>query len=389
MNKAIQKTTSLRSQSDFSASVKVVQNSAICDIAILIDEIVSVVDPYAILEYFGATHITNRGRYISCTCPIHKGDNPDGFCVYIHDSSGLPIFFWKCYTHNCDAEYQRNIIGFVMACSSMSFDEAVRFLCQYTGINIEDFEDDKVSISEIENRRSLSSVCRALSKINNTEIDFTKVKNPYLNEDFVARSLRRRNLYFKERGFSDLVLDTFEVGHCCPPDSPWSYASCASRAVIPIRDENFRLVGISGRAEMEVDRKIDNKYRILSGSNKSGVLYGYYLSKAYIEEKKSIILVEGFADLWKCWMAGIKNVVAVMGKKITDQQLKLILSSSHRALICFDYDNGRNEESVIQIKKTLSQFINTDIGFISIENDLGGSSVESVKDFFGNYTRYI
>ena len=88
-------------------------------------------------------------------------------------------------------------------------------------------------------------------------------------------------------------------------------------------------------------------------------------------------------------MAGIKNVVAVMGKKITDQQLKLILGSSHRALICFDYDEGRNESSVIQIKKTLSQFINTDIGFISVENDLGGSSVDKVKEFFNNYKRYI
>ena len=88
-------------------------------------------------------------------------------------------------------------------------------------------------------------------------------------------------------------------------------------------------------------------------------------------------------------MAGIKNVVAVMGKKITDQQLKLILGSSHRVLICFDYDEGRNESSVIQIKKTLSQFINTDIGFISVENDLGGSSVDKVKEFFNNYKRYI
>ena len=389
MNKVIQQQAILRSQSDFSAGANVIQQSTICDIAILIDEIVSILDPYALLEYFGATKIVDRGRYITSTCPVHKGDNPTGLCVYKSDASGIPMFCWKCYTHNCEAEYQRNVVGFVMACSGMTFDEAIRFLCQYVGINIEDFEEDKVSIAEIENRRSLSSVCRALSAMQDAEIDLTKVKNPFLNEEFVERSLKRRNLYFKDRGFSDLVLDTFEVGHCCSPDSPWNYASCSSRAVIPIRDENFRLVGISGRAEKDVDKKIDNKYRILSGSNKSGVLSGFHLSKSYIEAKRSVVLVEGFADMWKCWMAGVKNVVAVMGKKITDKQLRLILGSSHKALVCFDYDEGRNESSVLGIKNTLSQFINTEIGFISTNNYLGGSSVEKVKEFFGNYARYI
>ena len=119
------------------------------------------------------------------------------------------------------------------------------------------------------------------------------------------------------------------------------------------------------------------------------MLYGFHLSKSYIEAKRSVVLVEGFADMWKCWMAGVKNVVAVMGKKITDKQLRLILGSSHKALVCFDYDEGRNESSVLGIKNTLSQFINTEIGFISTNNDLGGSSVEKVKEFFGNYARYI
>lgn len=380
---------SLRCQSDFSASVNVLSQSTICDIALLVEQIVSAIDPIAILEHFGAERVKANGRYLSCCCPIHKGDNPTGFCVYIKDNSGLPVFSWKCYTHNCETDYQKNIVGFVMACGGMTFMEAVRFLCSYTGIDIGDYEEDKITIEEIESRRSLASVCRSIRSLSNIELDLDKIKNPFLNEDFVERSLKRRNLYFKNRGFDDLTLDTFEIGHCCAPDSPWQYAACPSRAVIPIRDENFRLVGISGRAEKEIDKKIDHKYRILSGSDKSGTLYGFYLAKPYIEEKRSIILVEGFADLWKCWMAGIKNVVAVMGKKITDRQLKLIIESSHKALICFDFDDGRNESSVYKIESLLSQFINTDVGFISKKGDLGGSTVEQVKDFFSNYVRYI
>lgn len=62
--------------------------------------------------------------------------------------------------------------------------------------------------------------------------------------------------------------------------------------------------------------------------------------------------------------------------------MKLIIESSHKALICFDFDDGRNESSVYKIESLLSQFINTDVGFISKKGDLGGSTVEQVKDFF-------
>ena len=216
----------------------------------------------------------------------------------------------------------------------------------------------------------------------------TRTKNPFLNEDFVKRSLERRNMYFKNRGFTDNVLDIFEVGHCAPPDSAWSYAQCKSRAVIPIRDENLRLVGISGRAETEV-KQGDSKYRILSGSDKEGTLYGLCYSRPYILRNGSVVIVEGFADLWKCWMAGIKNVVAIMGKDITDRQLVKIIKYATNAFICFDYDNGRNEENVIQTKKRLSDFMSVKYAFISDNNDIGGSSVDEVKDFFNRYKRFV
>ena len=78
-----------------------------------------------------------------------------------------------------------------------------------------------------------------------------------------------------------------------------------------------------------------------------------------------------------------------MGKDITDRQLVKIIKYATNAFICFDYDNGRNEENVIQTKKRLSDFMSVKYAFISDNNDIGGSSVDEVKDFFNRYKRFV
>lgn len=375
-----------QSHSDLFGKLDIIDNSLFKDIVMVREEILQRLDVRSLLEYFNMQNFSTIKGEIRCPCPIHRGTH-NNFRIKYTDSFGTPMFRWNCFSHLCEKDTSSDIFGFVQSMNNCSFYESIKFLLDFVGLTVNDVHST-MSKEQIMSRNELTRICAELERLNGSQIDMTRTRNPFLNEDFVKRSLERRNMYFKNRGFTDNVLDVFEVGHCSPPDSAWSYAQCKSRAVIPIRDENLRLVGISGRAEMEV-KQGDSKYRILSGSDKEGTLYGLCYSKPYILRNGSVVIVEGFADLWKCWMAGIKNVVAIMGKDITDRQLIKIIKYATNAFICFDYDNGKNEENVINAKKRLSDFMSVKYAFISENNDIGGSSVDEVKDFFNRYKRFI
>lgn len=388
MNKiATQKVELLQNHSDFYGKLEIVDNGIFKDVAMIRDEIIQRLDAQSLLEYYNIPNFSNARGEIRCPCPVHRGTH-NNFRVKFLDSLGTPMFRWNCFSHLCEKDVGGDVFGFVQAMNNCSFYESIKFLMGFVGLTTEDVRTN-LSMEQIKSRNELTRVCAEIERLSGIGFNIGRSKNPFLNEDFVRRSLERRNLYFKKRGFSDNVLDIFEVGHCSPPDSAWSYASCKNRAVIPIRDENLKLVGISGRAETQNIEQGDSKYRILSGSDKEGTLYGLCYSRPHILKNGRVIVVEGFADLWKCWMAGIKNVVAVMGKDITDRQLMKLVKYATSAFICFDYDCGRNKENVIKVKRKLSNFMSVDFDFISENNDLGGSSVDEIKDFFGKHKRYV
>jgi DNA primase len=376
----------MQTHSDLFCKLDIIDNNLFKDVAMIREEILNRLDVLSLLEYFGIQNFSTIKGEIRCPCPIHKGMH-NNFRIKYTDSFGTPTFRWNCFSHLCEKDTSSDIFGFIQSMNGCSFYESIKFLMDFVGLTVGDVSSG-MSREQIKSRNELTRVCSELERLNGSNIDMTRTKNPFLNEDFVKRSLERRNMYFKNRGFSDNVLDIFEIGHCSPPDSAWNYAQCKSRAVIPIRDENLRLVGISGRAETDV-KNGDSKYRILSGSDKEGNLYGLCYSRPYIVQSGNVVIVEGFADLWKCWMAGIKNVVAIMGKDITDRQLFKLVKYATNAFICFDYDKGKNEENVIETEKKLSCFMSVRHAFISEDNDLGGSSIEEVKDFFNRYKRFI
>lgn len=379
------------SQKSFSGKFTVVDDKILYSkIISLREEFISRIDPVDFLEYIGAENIRVSAREIRCKCPIHDGRNPNSLSVKIINLGGNKDFRWKCYSNGCHEEHGSDIIGLLMAKEEITFPDAVRHLISYAGMSDDEFTgivNVHYSEDEINSRNELSKICAELSRYREIRPNIESV-HAYMSEEFIERSFERRNQYFINRGISEHVLNVFEVGHCSPPDSPWAFSAHKSRAVIPIRSEDFKLVGVSGRAIDKEIAKKDSKFRFLPGSDRYNILYGLYLSRPYIEEKRSVIIVEGFADLWKCWMAGYKNVVAVMGKKLTDVQTDKILKLCHRAFICFDYDQGRNDENVRDIADGLSSFINVEYGFVDKEKDLGESSVEEIRNFFEKYPKY-
>jgi hypothetical protein len=49
---------------------------------------------HALLARMGAYKLTMRRGQIRCTCPLHRGNNPQAFAVWF--DKGIP--YWRCHT---------------------------------------------------------------------------------------------------------------------------------------------------------------------------------------------------------------------------------------------------------------------------------------------------
>lgn len=274
------------------------------------------------------------GTQIRSPCPLHGGKRRDSFSILYTSRENNPMFHWMCRT---DCQADGDIIDFVMRKNSCSFEDACQFLATMYGINIKDMESEIAPPEVIASRKELVQLHKEVSNIMemNGSAEFTP--GEYINEEYIAKCVARRNNYFSDRGFLTETLDLFEVGFCPAYDSPWKRNPFRpERVTIPLRDENFRLVGISGRVMKEHEDV--PKYQIVKGSNKRDILYGLYFTLPYIVASREAIVVEGFADLWRCWEAGYRNVVALCGKDVLDFHIHKLLSICHSVVNALDED---------------------------------------------------
>lgn len=143
---------------------------------------------------------------------------------------------------------------------------------------------------------------------------------------FALRGIDTRHPYLTQRGISPATAQWFGVG---------MYAGAgflAGRCVIPIRDEQGRLVAYAGRAV----HGEEPKYRFPAGFRKSQVLFN--LDRAIQTGSDQAIVVEGFFDALKVHQAGHPAVVALMGSSFSQRQSDLLLSHFARLTLLLDGD---------------------------------------------------
>ena len=168
------------------------------------------------------------------------------------------------------------------------------------------------------------------------------------------------------------TIETFQIGFCTTFRD-----ELYGRITIPIYDEENRLVGLCGRTIVEGK----SKYKFLANKLKGNLLYNLNLALPYIKENKKMVIVEGYKDVWKCWEAGVKNVVALMGNIATEDQIRLIKKYSYfNVILALDNDKG-GREGILKLKEEL-RFI-CRIQTINIpehRKDLGECTKEEVEN---------
>ena len=118
----------------------------------------------------------------------------------------------------------------------------------------------------------------------------------------------------------------------------------------------------------------------MGNKTKSTLLYNLNLALPYIKKEKKMIIVEGYKDVWRCWEAGVKNVVAIMGNIVTEDQIRLIMKYSYfNVVLALDNDKG-GRDGILKLKEELRFLCRIQIIQIP-ENrkDLGECTIEEVR----------
>jgi DNA primase len=176
--------------------------------------------------------------------------------------------------------------------------------------------------------------------------------------------------YLERRGISQETATHFGVGFF--PGK----GSMAGRVVIPIRNESGELVAYAGRA-INGD---EPKYKLPAGFHKAHVLYN--LDKVG-GEADTIIVVEGFFDSFKVVQAGFPNVVALMGRTLSEEQAKLV-AKFRKVVLMLDGDGpGRESQQNLTLALSTNHFVRSaivpdgkqpdELSSVDIQNLLNGA----------------
>ena len=166
------------------------------------------------------------------------------------------------------------------------------------------------------------------------------------------------------RGFSEEVLDFYEIGYVTSPIS-----TLRNRITCPIRDLRGDTKGYSARKVPWDSSKA--KYKITAGFTKSEYLYGLYesLKDSSIQENNFIIVTEGNFNVLALKMMGFP-AVAAMGLTLSDFQLFLLGCFTTNVVYLTDGDtHGQNAAPKVLEKLTEWGFNGTILKTISGFND--------------------
>lgn len=307
-------------------------------------------------------------------CPIHEGsDNPHGVSISLSKQT------WKCWTRGCQEHYKHDIFGFIKGIlQTDSFSEVLKYVSKLYDLN-----------GARKNEHTISMVNNANADNHNSNFNtiITTIRRNKIHSCANNKALRYDELktgttpsaYFISRGYREETLRFFGVQDSTEKTGPFKH-----RAIIPISFHN-ETVGYIARSTKEW---LQPKYLFSSGIKKSDYLYNYDNALQTANNKCCMFLVEGQGDVWRLWECGVKNVVGLFGKEISDAQRKILLETEVTTLIILTDNDQVGRESKIKIKRDLGRLFRLIFPKMHTK-DLGNMSIENVQtNILKSLTRY-
>lgn len=248
-------------------------------------------------------------------------------------------------------------IAFVMEVEGINYIEALKYLAQKYGIEIQEEELTDEQIEAQNERDSLFIVLNFASQY------FQEL----LHENSEGKSIGLS--YFKERGFTESTIKKFDLGYSLDAWDGLLKAATAKghtdsmlekaglilksekdnkkydrfrgRVIFPIHNVSGKVIAFGART-LRKDKK-QPKYINSPETevyHKSNILYGIYQARQAIRNEDQCYLVEGYTDVISMHQSGVENVVASSGTSLTKEQIQLISRYTKNITVLYDGDSA-------------------------------------------------
>ncbi len=303
--------------------------------------IVDIISDYLPLE--------QKGKNYFAICPFHDDHNPS-----MSISQDKQIF--NCFVCHSGG----NVFNFIMKYEKVNFLEAVKAVAKKVNIPFE--LNNRISVKKVDNNKKYYDMYK-LSNIyyqNNLNTKLADNAIKYLNKRNISSEIIKHfqiGVSFDDNSLSKLLLskdyskeELVNIG-ILGNKNDFIYDMFKNRIIFPLWDLEGNTVGFSGRIYNNNDESkyINSQESIIF--KKGELLYNYHNALEYSKKEKGVIVVEGFMDVIRLYIAGIYNVVATMGTAITKEQALLIKKLSPNVILCFDGDKAGEDATILAIKE--------------------------------------
>ncbi|WP_051619138.1 DNA primase [[Mycoplasma] collis] len=308
--------------------------------------------------------IQKKGNNYIALCPFHGDSNPS-----LIISNQKRIF--KCFSCNVAG----GIIDFVMKFNKINYFNALKLINEKFSLNLELKNENytnnvAIEYNELEknliNANSISSVIFKLNLQNELTTN-TKLKLFFHKRKLTQEIIQQFDIGFSDDDslrFKDFLINKKKIAKDVLINASLLTENenlfFANRVIFPIKNEFNHIVGFSGRI---IDNN-DNVAKYLNSSqnslfSKSKILFNFYQANNYINDKKEIIICEGFMDVIALYKINIKNVVALMGTALTNEHIRLL--KDKKIILWLDGDRAGKSATKKSILTLLKNKISVEI----------------------------
>lgn len=277
-----------------------------------------------ILEEIGCHNIVYHPNKEYYSCSNFNGDNPSA--INIKNNEYLCVIN---YTRTKEFSDNSDIITLVQYNKSMSFIEAIKYIHQILDLPFEFKKKNNNPQKKIDHlnifRRQLRSNRRAIN------VDDIHILDDKLLDDFVPML----HIDWFREGIMPWTRDKFKL----------AYSYKHKRVVIPMRYwATGELLGFNQRTTVENYEEFGiKKYFITPTYQKALNLYGLYENYHSIQKAGYVVVAESEKSVLKRDSLGDGTVVALSGKSISDEQVRILLGLNVEIVIGLDKDVDINE----------------------------------------------
>lgn len=290
---------------------------------------------------------------LQCSCPVHGGDNPTGFT---YDSK---IKRWRCWTHKCHENkmYGTGLVGLIRGIRKCSFMDAISFIKEVTGYDIESVSDADLNTSHYINNRSKGKTTATI-----------------FYDNRILSNLNSRVKYFLDQDFKYETLKYFYAFYCDNRDKP-----LYGRACFPIIDINSNIVGFCGRQTPILAKDNTISHYTVKWKYLCDIGNHLFNLNNLPDNEHTVCLVEGIKDVMRMHEAGITNAISPFSCHLTESQRKLLIKKKVRNIILlFDPDRAGEIGSETLIKQNRMFFNIFDLNGL-LKDDPGDSTIEELQ----------